>query len=226
MKSFVLKIFFCVFFLPIIFLLPQTVHAEKTDWVDKSYYFKGVKRIVLFDVTSSVEIAGTEAVRYKIQGDYTDKASKTKCTIITEDQARQMLGVSAMDRYTARDVIKNNIQSIADAWVECNITTWKDSYYIVPARTVWESKKMSRWHRRSDGSSWEETYYVTVPVTYPPYRVDVSDLAVSFKAYGANNHSAIFVRDDVRSRNDAVAQKDMFGRMCNSFFEDFRKNMK
>ena len=220
------KIFFCVFFLPLIFFMPQIVHAEKTDWADKSYYFKGVKRIVLFDVTSAVNVAGTDAVRYKIQGDYLDKAKKTKCVIITEDQARQMLNLEPSDRYAVREAIKNNISAIADAWVECHITDWENSYYIVPARTVFENKRMSRWIRRSDGTSWEEVYYVTVPVTYPPYRVDVSNLSVSFKAFGANNHSVIFARDDVRSRNDAQAQKDMFGRMCNSFFEDFGKKVR
>lgn len=221
------KFFLCVFFLPLIILLPQIVHAEKTDWFDKSYNFRGIKKIVLFDVTSSVAVEGNEAVRFKIQGDYQDKASKkTKCEIITEDQARKLLGLSTQDRYTARDIIKNNISTIADAWIECNIGLWKDSYYIVPARTVWEDRKMTRHHRRSDGTSWDETYYITVPVTYPPYRVDVSDLAVSFKVYGANNGSEIFVREDIRSRNDAVAQKNMFSRMCNSFFEDFKKKIK
>lgn len=206
--------------------MPQIVHAEKTDWTDKSYYFKGVKRLVLFDVTSSINIAGTDAVRYKIQGDYIDKARKTRCIIITEDQARQMLNVSHLDRYSARETIKNNIASIADGWVECNITNWEDTYYIVPARTVMEEKKMSRWVRRSDGSAWEEVYYVTVPVTYPPYRVDVSNLSASFKIFGVNTYNVIFARDDVRSRNDPSAQKDMFGRMCNSFFEDFGKKVR
>ena len=226
MKAFISKIFFCVFFLPMIFFMPQIVHAEKTDWADKSYNLKSVKRIVLLDVTSNVNLNNLGAVQYKIQSDYQDKSKKSKCTVITEEQARQMLNLNNMDKNSARNAIKNNIGTIADAWLECNISIWKDSYYIVPARTVWEDKRMTRRHRNSDGSTWEEVYYITVPVTYPPHRVDVSDISASFKVFGANNHDVIFARDDVRSRNDANAQKDMFGRMCNSFFEDFGKKVK
>lgn len=222
MKMFDLKKFFGAFFLLIFFLTAQSVHAEKTDWMDKSFNFKSVKKIVVFDIDSAVNLSsyGT-AVQYKVRGDYFEKATKkAKCQVITEEQARQMLGG------VSREVLKQNIGSIADAWVECKIKLWKDSYYIVPEHTVWEQKKMTRNHRRSDGSSWEETYYITVPVTYPPRRVDVSDIAVTLEAFSAQSRQPIFVRDDVRQREDTQAQKDMFGRICNSFFEDFGKKVK
>ena len=222
MKVFDFKKFFGAFFLLMFFLTAQTVHAEKTDWEDKSFNFKGVKRIVVFDIDSAVNLSSYgSAVQFKVRGDYFDKAAKkSKCQVITEEQARQMLGG------VSREVLRQNIASITDAWVECKIKLWKDSYYIVPEHTVWEEKRMTRTHRHSDGSSWEETYYITVPVTYPPRRVDVSDIAASFEAFSARTGQPIFVRDDVRSREDAQAQKDMFGRMCNSFFEDFGKKVK
>lgn len=222
MKIFNLKNFFGAIFLLMFFLSSQSVHAEKTDWLDKSFNFKSVKKIVVFDIDSAVNLSNYgSAVQHKVRSDYFDKATKkTKCQVITEEQARQMLGG------VSREILRKNIGEIADAWVECKIKTWKDSYYIVPEHTVWEQKRMTRTHRRSDGSSWEETYYITVPVTYPPRRVDVSDIAVSFEAFGAQTGQSIFARDDVRKREDAQAQKDMFGRICNSFFEDFGKKVK
>ena len=218
----IIRKFFGAFFLLMFLLTAQNVHAEKTDWADKSFNFKTVKKIVVFDIDSAVNLSSYgDALKYKIRSDYFDKAAKkTKCQIITEEQARQMLGG------VSREVLKQNIGSIADAWVECKIKVWKDSYYIVPEHTVWEQKRMTRTHRRSDGSSWEEIYYITVPVTYPPRRVDVSDIAVSFEAFGAQTKQPIFARDDVRKREDAQAQKDMFGRICNSFFEDFGKKVR
>ena len=36
----------------------------------------------------------------------------------------------------------------------------------------------------------------------------------------------IFARKDVRDREDFQAQKGMFGRICNSFFEDFGKKIR
>lgn len=212
-----IKIFLCA----VMILIPQIVSAEKIDWQDNNFNFKAVKRIVLFNITSAVDLSSYgSAIQYKIQSDYIDKAKKSRCMIITEEQAKQMLGVNG------RDAIKQNISAIADAWVECKIKNWKDSYYIIPARTVWEDKRMTRKHRNRDGSTWEETYYITVPVTYPPRRVDVSDITTTFEIFSANTKNPIFVRDDVRSREDAQAQKNMFGRMCNSFFEDFGKKVK
>ena len=222
MKVFELKKFFATFFLLTFFFATQNVHAEKTDWLDQSFNFKAVKKIVVFDLDSAVNLSSYgSAVQHKVSGDYLERATKkSKCQVITEGQARQMLGG------VSREVLKENIGNIADAWVECKIKVWNDSYYIVPEHTVWEQKKMTRTHRRSDGSSWEETYYITVPVTYPPRRVDVSDISASFSAFSAKTGNEIFVRDDVRQRESAQAQKDMFGRMCNSFFEDFGKKVR
>ena len=211
-----MKIFLCA----LIILSSQIVSAEKTDWQDKNFNFKAVKKIVLLNLTSDVDLRGYgSAIQYKIQGDYLDKSKKTKCQVITEDMAKNLLSVGS------RDEIKKNINQIADGWIECKIKNWKDSYYIIPAHTEWEEKKMTRRHRRSDGSSWEETYYITVPVTYPPRRVDVSDIIASFELYNSQGNP-IFVREDVRSRESFQAQKDMFGRMCNSFFEDVGKKTK
>ena len=222
MKVFEFKKIFAAFFLLMFFLTAQNVHAEKTDWADQNFNFKAVKKIVIFDIDSVVNLSSYgSAVQQKVSGDYLEKATKkSKCQVITEGQAQQILGG------VSREVLRQNIESIADAWVECRIKNWQDSYYIVPEHTVWEQKRMTRTHRRSDGSSWEETYYITVPVTYPPRRVDVSDISVSLEAFSAKTKQSIFARDDVRGRESAQAQKDMFGRICNSFFEDFGKKVK
>ena len=106
------------------------------------------------------------------------------------------------------------------------IKDWSDDFYIVPERTVWENKKMYRTVRNRDGNRYEEEYYVTVPVTYPPYRVDVSKIAVEFKVYDALTGQMVFGREDVRDREDRRAQDGMYGRICNSFFQDFRKLIK
>lgn len=221
MKAYILKIFVCLLLLPMFIFIPQTVNAEKTDWYDRSFYFKNLRRIVLLDLDATADLGYVgNAAAYKVQSDYYDKAiKKSKCTIITEDQAKSMLGVRS------REALIQNISAVADGWVQCTVKTWDSSYYIIPARTVWESKRMTRSVRTGDGSYWEEEYYVNVPVTYPPRRVDVSNLAVSFELFSTYGN-AVFVRDDVRSREDPDAQKDMFGRMCNSFFEDLGKKIR
>ncbi|MBQ7453867.1 MAG: hypothetical protein IJS69_02265, partial [Selenomonadaceae bacterium] len=68
--------------------------------------------------------------------------------------------------------------------------------------------------------------YVQVPVTYPPRRVDVSSIQMTLQMFEARNGSLIFARKDVRDREDYQAQKGMFGRITNSFFEDVGKKIR
>ena len=212
-----LKNLFGVIFLLACIILPQTVSAEKTDYKDSSFNFRGIRRIVLLDLSSNIDFRreGNIFIQ-KLRNTYYDNARKMKVDIITEDQARQMTGSS-----NPRD-----FYNIADACIQCNIKDWSDDYYIVPERTVWEQKKMYRTVRDGRGNRYQEEYYTTVPVTYPPYRVDVSKIAVVFEVYDTRSGRMIFGREDVRDRNDKSAQDGMYGRICNSFFQDFRKLLK
>lgn len=212
-----IKKIFGVMFLLACLILPQTASAEKTDYKDNSFNFRGIRRIVLLNVSSNIDFRreGNIFVQ-KLRSTYYENARKMKVDIITEEQARQMTGSSnPRDFYT-----------IADAYIQCNIKDWSDDYYIVPERTVWEQKRMYRAAYDSYGHRYEEEYYVTVPVTYPPYRVDVSKIAVAFEVYDTRSGRIIFGREDVRDRNDKSAQDGMYGRICNSFFQDFRKLLK
>jgi len=217
------KKLFAVTFLVALMSLPQFVSAEKTDWSDKSYNFRKVRTIVIFDIDESriPDDVGNAIIR-KIEGDYNSNANKLKCEVLTENQARRLLNLPN----ASQNALKNVVADIADLWIECKITKWKSSYHIVPARTVWEKERRTRRYRNSWGEWAEETYYERVPVTYPPHRVDTSDIIADFEVYDARTGNVVFSREDDRSRDDENAQKDMFGRMCNSFFSDFGKKIK
>ena len=202
---------FGVMFLLACLIIPAGVSAEKSDWKDSSYNFRGIRRVVLMNVSARAN-GGGNLFYQKLQSTYVDNARKRlKCEVLTEDQARRISG---------------DIASVADLYIECNIKDWSDDYYIVPERTVWEKKKMHRKVRDRYGYWEDEEYETTVPVTYPPYRVDVSKIAVSFEVYDARTGRMVFGREDVRDRNDANAQDGMYGRICNSFFQDFAKVIK
>ncbi len=207
------KIFGVIFMLACL-ILPQNVSAEKKDWQDKSYNFHGIRRVVLMDVAGNANLGGSNIARQKIHSTYLDNAQKRlKAQIYTEAQARQMTAAQ-------------NFSDIADLYIACKINDWSDDYYIVPERTVWEKKTMHRKVRDRYGYWVDESYETTVPVTYPPYRVDVSKIAVAFEVYDTHTGALIFGREDIRDRNDANAQDAMFGRICNSFFQDFAKIIK
>lgn len=204
-----------VMFLLVFLILPQNVSAEKLDWKDSSYNFRGVRRVVLMDLSSEMDLRrmGNIFVQ-KIRSTYYNNGQKLKCSILTEEEAVRMAG-SSRDFY-----------SVADLYIQCNIKEWSSDFYIVPERTTWESKKMYRNVRDRYGNWIEESYYVTVPVTHPPYRVDVSKIAVSFEVYDTRTGKMVFGREDVREREDKDAQDGMYGRICNSFFQDLGKLIK
>ena len=230
------KKIFGVMMLLAIMLVPQSVSATKDDWFDKNFYFRNVRTVIVFDVSVSpgVDYGGTIALR-NMQDTFLDSSRKLKCTVITEAQAyralSRQLGMNLEDiAYSnplhARQIVMQNAYRIADAWVIGNVDTIANNFYVEPERTVWESKKETYYYRDRYGNRREETRYIQVPVTYPPRRVDVSTIEMTMQMYEARRGDLVFARKDARDRNDFQAQKGMFGRMCNSFFEDLGKKIR
>lgn len=231
-----IKKFFGVMLLLTMIILPQSVFAEKTDWFERSYNFHNIKSVILFDTTfnNGMDYGGS-IIQRNLQDVYSQNSRKLKSNVITEAQARRTIGyqlgmdldsLAYSNPMQARQIIMQNAYRIADAWVTANVDNWANSSYVIPARTVWESKRESRTYYDAWGNRREETYYVQVPVTYPPRRVDVSSIQMTLQMFEARNGSLIFARKDVRDREDYQAQKGMFGRITNSFFEDVGKKIR
>lgn len=232
-----LKKFFGVMLLLTIMSLSQNVSAEKTDWFDRNFYFRNIRTVIVFDVTAdrNADYGGSIAFR-NMQDTFIQNAQKNlKCNIITEAQARRTLGYElGMDLESlaysnplqARKIIVDNAHRIADAGIFANVDAWGNTSYVKPAYTVWEQKKETYRYRDRHGNRREEVRYIQVPVTYPPQRVEVSTIQMTLQVYESRHGELIFARRDVRDREDYQAQKGMFGRICNSFFEDFNKKIR
>ncbi len=230
------KKFFGVILLLTILILPQVVSAEKTDWFDRNFYFKNLQTIIVFDVTANpgLNYGGSIALR-NMQDTFIDNSRKLKCNVITETQAYRTLGyqlgmnlenMAYSNPLQARQIVMQNAYRIADAWIVANIDNFANTYYIEPEHTVWEQRKETRTYYDRSGRRREETYYIQVPVTYPPRRVDISEIEMTLQVFEARNGDLIFARRDVRDRQDYQAQKGMFGRISNSFFEDVGKKIR
>lgn len=225
------KIFGAILLLAI--ALPQIVSAEKTDWYDRNFYFRNIRTVIVFDmtVTPGVDYGGSTAL-LNMQQTFLSDSRKLKCNVINEAQARQQLSyqlgmnLNAMPFEQARHVIIQNAYQIADAWILGNVDNLANTYYVEPAHTVWEQKKETRSYYDAWGNRREESYYVQVPVTYPPRRVDTTSIQVSMEVHESRGGAVIFSRKDVRDREDYQAQSGMFGRISNSFFEDVGKKMR
>lgn len=232
-----LKKVFGVILLLAIMTLPQNVSAEKTDWFDRNFYFRNIRTVIVFDVTASrnADYGGSIALR-NMQDTFVENARKNlRCNVITEAEARRSLGyqlnmdlesIAYSNPQYARKIVEENAYRIADAGAFANVDAWENNYYIQPAHTEWEQKRETYKYYDHHGRRHEETRYIQVPVTYPPRRVDISTVKVSLQVYDARRNQLIFARKDVRDREDYNAQKGMFGRICNSFFEDFGKKIR
>ena len=228
-----IKKFFGVMLLLTLLALPQRVFAEKTDWYDRNFNFHNLRTIIVFDPTATpgLYVNGVLDPR-NMQQTFLDNARKLRCNIITEAEARNTLSyqlginLNGMAFEQARHIIIDNAYRIADGWVLGNIDNLANNTYVEPAHTVWEQKKETRTYYDQWGNRREESYYIQVPVTYPPRRVDVSTIEMTLKLYESRRGAEIFSRRDVRDREDFQAQKGMFGRICNSFFEDVGKKIR
>lgn len=217
-------------------LLPAAASAEKNDWSDGNYNFAAVKRAVVMNVALSDGIAiDSRIVQEKMRDEYEKNSQRLKCEILTEDQARRRVSANIgidldalgkSDPQKADALFKENMKTVADIWVSGVVREWKNDFYIAPERTVWESKPQRRTVKDSNGNRREETYYITVPVTYPAHRVDFSRVNVSFEACDAKTGKMICGRDDNRDRDGANSQNGMFGRICKSFFDDLGKKIR
>ena len=228
-----IKKFFSVMILLVMFALPQTVSATKTDWYERNFNFRSIRTVIVFDITPvpGIDYGGSISLR-SMQETFLSDSRKLKCNIISEAQARQMISyqlgmdLNSMPYEQARHIIIGNAYRIADAYVLATIDNLANTYYIEPARTVWEQKRETRTYYDAWGNYREEEYYVQVPVTYPPRRVDVTSIQATMQLYESRGGAMIFARKDVRDREDYQAQSGMFGRISNSFFEDVGKRMR
>ena len=227
-----IKKFFGAMLLIAVLALPQTVSATKTDWYERNFNFRNIRTVIVLDATFAPGVYYDMTELRNMQDTFISDSRKMRCNVITEMQARQMLSyqlgmnLNGMNYEQARHVIIQNAYRIADAWVLCTIDNMANTSYVEPARTVWEQRRETRTYRDAWGNRREETYYVQVPVTYPPRRVDVTSIQATLQLYEARGGAMIFSRRDVRDREDFQAQSGMFGRISNSFFEDVGKRMR
>ena len=233
----IIKKIFGALLLLAVLALPQNVFAEKTDYTDRNYYFRNIRTVIVLDATISpgVDVGGNIAV-INIQETFRQDAQRRlRCRIYTEAQARQILSAQVgmnlealaySNPVQARQIVQQNAYQIADAWIFANVDAWGNTTYIEPERTSWENRRETRRYYDRWGRLREESYYVQVPVTIPPRRVDISTVQVSMQVYDARTGAMVFGRKDVRDREDYSAQSGMFGRISNSFYEDLAKKIR
>lgn len=212
-----LKKFFGALFVLTLLVLPQKVSA--IDRIDSSFDFRNLRAVIILDMTvdSRFNVGGSSGL-HSLQNLLDKNARRLGCTVYTQQQALQLLGVSGLDYVQGRRYIMENAYQIADAWIDANITSWETQSYVEAERTVWESRNRDEIYGYNQNLKKEEQR--SVPVTYPPQRVDVSTIQVTFEVYDARRNMKVFEREDALSRKTFQYHLNLFDEMSNSFFAE------
>lgn len=216
--------------------LPLTASATKDDYYDRNYNFRAIRNVLVFDaiVTLGMDYGGQAGLN-SLQNTFMQNARKLHCNVITEAQARQMLSwqlgtdlnaLNVANSMQARLIISQNAARICDAWIIGNIDNIANISYVKPGYTSWETRREKRIVYDAWGNRREEIYEIQVPVNHPPQRVDVSGIQMTIQVFDSRSGVLIFSRKDMRDREDYQAQGGMYGRICNSFFEDLDRKIR
>lgn len=216
--------------------LPLTASATKDDYYDRNYNFRAIRNVLVFDATVTLGMDyGGQAGLNSLQNTFMQNARKLHCNIITEAQARQMLSwqlgtdlnaLNVANPMQARLIISQNAARICDAWIIGNVDNIANNSYVKPGYTSWETRREKRIVYDAWGNRREEVYEIQVPVNHPPQRVDVSGIQMTIQVFDSRSGVLIFSRKDMRDREDYQAQGGMYGRICNSFFEDLDRKIR
>lgn len=198
-----------------LFALPQKVSA--IDRIDSSFDFRNLRAVIVLDMTvdSRFNVGGNSGL-LSLQNLLDKNSRRLGCTVYTQQQALQMLGMSGLDPVQARRFIMQNAYQIADAWIEADITAWETKSYVEAERTVWESRNRAEIYGYNETMKKDEQRQV--PVTYPPQRVDVSTVQVTFEVFDARRGMKIFEREDSLTRKTFQSHLNLFDEMSDSFF--------
>ena len=214
--------------------LSGVTEAEKRHWADSEYPFSRVRRILLFDLDTT-QMPNSTIDRRQAE-DIFKRLAKEKLggRLVSLEEAARLLdpqidaNVTALltsDRAQAAALIREHAQRVADVWLEGRVDTWENDSYIREAYTEWEQKACTRVIKDSEGKTYEETYYVTVPVYHPACRVWYSDIHVTFEVHDAASGRLLMTREDDRDRGGTHRQDGMFERICKSFYGDLAKTI-
>ena len=225
--------------LPILvcFLNTGVALAEKQEWVDKTYDFSKVKRIVIFDPNildklkngiNEKEIIEIFKSKAKIEKVIIIELSKI-CNNIYLDTGINLVELNQQNPSEALRILDESLPKYADIYVASsvneysmgsqynegytyNTTSYQTSYVTGPGGTATIQTPVNQTH--------------TIPGGY----VSVAYANVRFEVYDIKTNKAIFTRIDNRQRsNDTIFEhgkpKDLYGRITKSFFDDLSKKI-
>ena len=228
------KKFFGILFLLVTLIFSQPVHAEKTDWFAQNYDFRGIRSVILLDVTVNPELdyGGMIGLR-GLQNTFRNRCRQVlypQIQFFSEDEAMIFIGtqlnmnlekLSLENPTEARLIVMNNAWRMADAFILGSIESWGDRSYTPSSNISYAKIVENRTYYDERGHARPDTVIVPLPAQYLPEGTDVPAIGMILRAYSTKNESIIFERYEMRIRRSDESQTELFSSMCESFSKDF-----
>lgn len=224
----------------------STAQAAKGDWIDKSYNFKNVEKVLVV-MPDLVTTEVNEIEQRNIEEAFEQYARNKGFKVITREMFIDYLSyedIVEMNKIMDDDIDKisfNDIKEAVDSMNEVFVNAEKDKTDIIVFATIFDYKTESTFKR---GYTYTRTEYEKITIdsekygkttierpiekveTVPAHYLDTIYARVYFTVYDAKSGKKIFLRDDYRYKEPGLWESstpfNMYKRIVSSFFDDLK----
>jgi len=185
--------------LAFIFLLP-IASAKPQDWTDRSYSFKSIQKVYVYDM----DMAG------KVSSD------------IENRNLQQIFHDRAAERLHAAHPV--NSELIMDAYIKASVLTYQVTQRVIPAHqeTRYRTEHI---HYTEKGQKRTLSYSVPYQVYVPEEVIPTSQVRLRFDVYDAKTNQAVFSRDDTRIDDYSTDLQRTYDKLVTAFYKELDKKI-
>ena len=227
--SLLFLIFTCVF----TFALPSA-QAEKYDWSDKDYNFKGISTALVYDLDASQSELSSDLVERTLNDEYMKAAARPGYMLFTKDAARHRISQNSgqdidqlekAEPEKAAALLKQELPKTVRIYIRTQLMAYEVNYVHVESQVTWESRNEEETYRDSDGHTYTANHWVQYPVVHPAHDEPAARVRLKFTAFDSQTGKEIFSREEQRVRSDSDDPKGVFRRICESYFNDLKRKI-
>lgn len=213
-------------------LLTGTASAQVEQWTESGYNFKGVQKLLVYDLDISAVKLESDIAEKNFINDYWEQAKKQKIAILTEQRAANQISLlefKDIDRLrqtnpaAAEEMWKTNLPKVVDAYAKMQYLKYEYTSRVVPAHTEWRTRYIRHTYYDRDGRKHEERIPEQYPEFVPEKTIWTLHQQIRFDVYDAKTDQCIYSRNEVRSDDYAGDGRDIFVKIVRNSFKDFVK---
>ena len=217
------------------FLLAGTASAHVEQWAEEGYNFKGVQKLLVYDIDLSAVDLESDIAEKNFQSAFWEQVRKQKVEVLTLQKVENRISLMEykdIDELRKRDpaaaeaMWQNDLPRVVDAYAKTRYLKYDYTSRVIPAHTEWRTRYVTRTYYDRDGNKHEESVPESYPEFVPERTVWTLQQQVRLDVYDAKTGKCIYSRNEVRSDDNAGDGKDIFVKIVRNSFKDFLKKGK